>query len=337
MSDSSYDAVFLAEPEARDRLLKVYGEGRRERIEAILDVCPEIVGSDNLDRLADVLRQVRYAFSSWGTPRFEADQLQRLPKLEALFYAAGSVQYFARQFLANGVKVSSAFEAIALPVAAFTAAQIVLASKGYFPATRACRSHAGRLGGKPDYPGLAPVTVAILGAGTIGTLVIKDLKRFPYRLIVFDPFLGAARAEELGVERVSLEEAFARGFIVTNHIANLPATVGMLRGGHFSAMPHNATFINTGRGATLVEQEMLDVLERRGDLTALLDVTWPEPPLPESRAFSLPNVLLSPHIAGSQGQEILLQADYAIAEFERYRAGEPLRFGVTEKMLETMA
>jgi phosphoglycerate dehydrogenase-like enzyme len=334
---TSYSTVLLAEPEARERLSRVFGHGRRERLKAMLDICPEVVGTDNIDRLTPSLGEVRYAFSSWGTPRFELGQLRKMPRLEALFYAAGSVQYFARPFLAAGIKVSSAFEAIALPVAAFTAAQIVLASKGYFAATRTCRSHAGRLLGKPDYPGLAPATVAILGAGTIGTLVINDLRRFPYELIVFDPYLEDARAAELGVEKVSLQQAFARGMIVSNHIANLPATVGMLRGSHFAAMPHNGTFINTGRGATVAEEEMFDVLERRGDLTALLDVTWPEPPQPESRVFSLPNVFLSPHIAGSQGDEILLQADYAIAEFERYRDGAPLRFGVTEKKLETMA
>jgi phosphoglycerate dehydrogenase-like enzyme len=224
-----------------------------------------------------------------------------------------------------------------VPVAAYTVSLAVIASKGSFPGIRQCRTHEGRLQGKPDYPGLSDATIAILGVGTIGSMVAEGLSRYPYKLIGYDPYLSEARAAELGIEKVSLEEAFERGFIITNHIANLESTKGLLKGELFARMPRNATFINTGRGATIEEEAMLDVLAARPDLTALLDVTWPEPPAPESRVFTLPNVFLTPHIAGSQGKEVLMQADYAIADFERYRAGEPLQFSVTEKMLETMA
>jgi phosphoglycerate dehydrogenase-like enzyme len=98
-----------------------------------------------------------------------------------------------------------------------------------------------------------------------------------------------------------------------------------------------ATFINTGRGATVDETGLLAALRKRPDLTALLDVTGPEPPRPDSPLYQADNVLLSPHIAGSIGREVLRQADTMIEECRRFIHGEPLRYAVTLEMLKHMA
>jgi phosphoglycerate dehydrogenase-like enzyme len=256
------------------------------------------------------------------------------------------VQYFARPFLEHGVQVVSVWAANAVPVAQFTLAQIILAAKGYFAAERLCRTPAGReafsLEISNRYPGLFGLTVAILGAGMIGTRVIEllhDITQQPedIHILVYDPFLSSGRAASLDVEVVSLEEAFERGQVISNHIADLPETRGMLTRELFARMPAHATFINTGRGATLDEAGMLAVMAERPDLTALLDVTYPEPPDPSSPIYALENVLLSPHIAGSVGPEVLRQADAVIEEWQRYRRGEPLRHAVSLEMLKTMA
>ena len=157
------------------------------------------------------------------------------------------------------------------------------------------------------------------------------------QVLVFDPFLPDATAAALGVTKVSLDEAFRRGRVVSCHLANLPSTKGMLRGEHFQQMADDATFINTGRGATVNEPEMIAELARRPSLTALLDVTMPEPPAEESLLYQLPNVFLTTHIAGSLGQEVWRMADYAMDEFQRWQAGTPLKYAVTPAMLDTMA
>ena len=100
-------------------------------------------------------------------------------------------------------------------------------------------------------------------------------------------------------------------------------------------MPENGVFINTGRGRQINEAEFCEVLKARPDLTALLDVTWPEPPAEDSPLYRLPNVFLSPHIAGSLNDEWIRMADYMVAEFERYLAGEPFQHEVNESMLIT--
>ena len=100
-------------------------------------------------------------------------------------------------------------------------------------------------------------------------------------------------------------------------------------------MPPGGTFINTGRGAQVNEDDLIAVLHERPDLTALIDVTYPEPPLPDSEFYNMPNVRLSSHIAGSMNNEVHRMADYMIEEFKRWDRGEALKYRVFENMLMT--
>jgi phosphoglycerate dehydrogenase-like enzyme len=135
---------------------------------------------------------------------------------------------------------------------------------------------------------------------------------------------------------VSLEELFQRSYIVSNHIPDLPSTQQVLGGDLFELMRDGATFINTGRGAQVVEAELSRVLRERPDLTALLDVTEPEPALHGSELWQLPNVVISPHIGGTIGDEVTRLADVVIEEFVAWDAGQALRYQVTREVLETM-
>jgi phosphoglycerate dehydrogenase-like enzyme len=89
-------------------------------------------------------------------------------------------------------------------------------------------------------------------------------------------------------------------------------------------MKEGTSFINTARGAVIAEDEMIAVLTERQDLTAILDVTYPEPPPPGSPLYSLPNVFLTPHIAGSLDGECLRMGQEMAAELGRWLRGEPL-------------
>jgi phosphoglycerate dehydrogenase-like enzyme len=330
-----YNAAFFSDDPKQ--IQRVYAGGRQEGLYAELSFFPEIVSSQNFTQHQPALQNLEYIFSTWGMTPLTEEQIGQLPSLKAVFYAAGSVQYFARPFLNKGVQVISAWAANGVPVTQYVVAQLVLAVKGYFTATRLCLTSEGRNGFVNHYPGLFHNTISLLGAGMIGSQVIHMLKPYELNILVFDPFLSQARAADLGVTQVSLEEAFARGFVVSNHIADLPETRGMLTRGLFESMQPYATFINSGRGATIDEAGMLDVMARRPDLTALLDVTFPEPPLPDNPIYRLENVYLSPHIAGSLGNEVLRQADYVIEEYHRLVKGETLRYSVTLEMLKRMA
>ena len=319
-----------------ETLAKVYGRTGIENIRRLTDLYPTHVTSENLQECLPELEDVEVIFSTWGMLRLSDADLDRMPRLRAVFYAAGSVQYFARPLLRRGIAVVSAWAANAVPVAEFTVGQILLANKGYFENQRTYQKPAhyrGAFRGRGNFG----ATVALLGVGQVGSKVVDLLNPFRLNVIVFDPFLDERRADLMGVERVSLPEAFARGQVVSNHLADVKETAGLLDARLFESMPRHATFINTGRGATVVEKDLIRVLCERPDLTALLDVTHPEPPEEGSPLWALPNVCLSSHLAGTHGDEVGRIAELVLEEFRAWNEGLPLRYAVTAHMLETMA
>ncbi len=281
-----------------------------------------------------------YLFTTWGMPQFTCEEIRAcLPRLRAVFYAAGSVQGFAKEFLECGVKVFSAWGANAVPVAEYTVAQIVLANKGFFavtnitsPATRA--EAMARFG---EYPGNYGCDIGIIGAGMIGKLVIKMLSAYHFRIKVFDPFLSAETAKELGVTLTTLEDIFKTCTVVSNHLANNAQTQGILNYDHFRLLRKNATFINTGRGAQVVEEDLVRALREEPSRVALLDVTWPEPPVEGHLFYTMPNVILTPHIAGSAGGEVQRMSAFMLEEYRRLVSGASVQYEVTSDMLATMA
>ena len=306
-----------------EKIPAVYGQANLDRIAELTELHPEIITDKNFD--STDLSQVECLFSTWGMMEFTDAQLDRMPNLKVVFYAAGATDYFCRPLLARGIHVISAWRANALPVAEFTVAQIILGLKNYFQQARNLRSRAGwkvRSG-----PGAYGKTVALLGAGMISNHVQELLKAYDLKVIVVP-----SRKER---RTISLEEAFACSQVVSNHFPNRDDNVGVLDGKLFASMPQNGVFINTGRGRQINEKEFCEVMRARPDLTALLDVTYPEPPLEDSPLYQLPNVFLSPHIAGSLNDEWIRMADYMVDELKRYLAGEPFQHEINESMLIT--
>ncbi len=273
-------------------------------------------------------------FSTWGMPSFDKNEIENyFPNLKAVFYSAGSVQSFARPFLDAGVRIFSAYSANAVPVAEFALAEIILANKGFFKAIKKKSTREDVSG----YKGNFKATVGIVGAGMIGSLLIEKLRGFDFEVLVYDPFLSDSRADRLNVKKVTLYDIFSRCEVVSNHLADNEETKGIFNKHLFELMPPYSTFINTGRGAQVVESDLIEVLKKRPDLTALLDVTYPEPPLEDSTFYSLDNCIITPHIAGSMADEVGRMAEYMTEEFERFSKGEECKYEVTLQMLKTMA
>ncbi len=331
-------AIFLCDNPDNVRL--VYDQMTLEELRRIVDLSDTVYSKEMLLSSPEAFSDVEMILSTWGMPVLSEEEIKAyLPNLRCLFYGAGSVQKFARPFLASGVKVFSAWAANAVPVAEFAVAQIILANKGYFLTNRLYHTRGNQAAHSAfkKCNGNYGETVGIIGAGMIGRLVIQMLKQYQLKVIVFDPFLPDEKAKELGVGKCSLEELFERAFTVSNHLANNQETQGMLNYDLFSRMRENAVFINTGRGAQVVEDDLVRILRERPDLTALLDVTHPEPPVEGHPFYTLPNCLLTPHIAGSAGDEVARMGLYMQKELASYLTGEPCRYEVTEAMLKTMA
>ena len=327
-------AIFLSSS-PQNRIAQVYSPATRAAIRRYVDLSDTVYTPD--DAPGD---GVSYIFSTWGMPVLTEDEIAaRFPDLRAVFYGAGSVQHFARPFLARGAAVYSAWAANGVPVAETTVAEIILANKGFYQTSRVFREQ-----GKPaatallaNYPGSFDVSVGLLGCGMIGSMVAQRLRDYRVAVRIFDPFVSDERLAALGASRASLDEIFSECSVISNHLANNAQTRGMLTYAHFSRMLPYATFINTGRGAQLIEADLVQALQEVPTRTAVLDVTFPEPPEAGHPFYTLPNVILTPHLAGSHNHEVARMGEYMAEECERVLTGRAPKWQVTEKMLETMA
>jgi phosphoglycerate dehydrogenase-like enzyme len=184
-------------------------------------------------------------------------------------------------------------------------------------------------------PGCYNATIGLISLGVIARSLLKLLAPFELNVLVYDPFLTDVEAAELGVENVTLDQLFRRSDVVSLHTPLRPETDRMITGEHLASMKQGATFINTARGAIVREEEMIQVARHRSDLQFVLDVTDPhEPPVPDSPLYELPNVVLTPHIAGSAGGECRRLGRYMVQELERFVAGEPLKWAVTPQSVQ---
>lgn len=304
----------------------VYSKGRREQVNELFEVCPEVITPENFTANAAALRDVQAIFSTWGMFSFSEAHFAAMPSLKAVFYGAGATDTFARPFLARDIIVCSAWQANAIPVAEFAAAQIILGLKGYFRDMRSLKSP-GDYRRHKDFPGVFEDKVALIGAGAIAAKTEEFLKNYQVEVTVVP-----SRPER---RTVSIEEAFKTAFVVSNHLPNRTDNQKVFRKEHFLSMRPGAVFINTGRGAQVDEAGMIAALKERPDLTALLDVTSPEPPAADSELYTLPNVHLSSHIAGSMNNEVVRMADYVIGDAVRWLKGEALLYRIQESMLLT--
>lgn len=313
-------ALFSSQP---DKFNKVYQKTHITEISSRCNLYPELITPQNIDLHLHELKKINYIFSTWGMFTLSEIQLNQLPNLKVLFYAAGATDYFSAPLLTRGVKIVSAWQANAIPVAEFCLAQILLGCKGYFRNQReyTCPERFSALANHHFAPGNYQERVALIGAGAISQALHKRLEPFYLDVIVVP-----SRAEK---RIISLEEAFSTAWVISNHLPNREDNIGVLNGALFSRMRQGAVFINTGRGLQVNEAELLDVLEERTDLTVLLDVTKPEPPQANSRLFTLPNVQLTTHIAGALNNETRRLANCVINEFQRYLKGLPLQFDIS--------
>ncbi|WP_328946701.1 hydroxyacid dehydrogenase [Streptomyces sp. NBC_00250] len=275
-----------------------------------------------------VLEGVDVLLTGWGAPVLDAKLLAHAPRLSAVMVASGSVRHLTPpEFWARGIPIVSAARANAVPVAEFGLAQILLGLKQVHRLGREV-AVSRRFPHNPVVPGGYGSRVGLLGLGEIGRLVAEHLRHFDVEVLACDPVIDPAAARMLGVRLTGIEDLFAACDVVSVHAPLLPETEGLVGERLMSLLPEGATLINTARGAVLDEPEVIGVLRARPDLTAVLDVTWPEPPDPGSPLFTLPNVLLTPHLAGAMGRERARLGELVRDELRRLVRGEPLRHAV---------
>jgi phosphoglycerate dehydrogenase-like enzyme len=326
--------VLLMSSEA---LAAAYSEPVLARLRARVGQPFLITPGDAWRQHSEVLRNAEIIFSGWGAPRMDDEFLQHAPKLRAVFYAGGSVRYFVTEALwRRGIRLTTAQAINAIPVAEYTVSALLLGLKRFWHYARVAR-HAHDFPTDRPMPGAFGTTVGLISYGAIARLVRERLRAFDVEVIIYDPFLSEEDARRDQMRKAGLDELFATADAVSLHTPHLPATARLIRGRHFELMKPGALFLNTARGEVIDEPEMIAVLQRRPDLQAVLDVTAPEPPAPASLLYTLDNIVLTPHIAGSVGRECERMGQAMMDEFERYQAGQPLRWEITADGAESIA
>ncbi|MGW3243432.1 hydroxyacid dehydrogenase [Streptomyces sp. NPDC001070] len=311
-----------------------------ERLRRVALVDPALLVEDfGAPAAAEQLAGAEVLFTGWGCPPLDEGALARTPRLRAVVHAAGSVRHHITDAVwQRGIQVSTAAAANALPVAEYTVAAVLFANKRVLDSARVYRDSRRRVPLLDGFPGIGNYrrTIGIVGASRIGRRVIELLRPFDLRLLVHDPYLDPGEAVALGAEPAGLDQLCRLSDVVSIHAPELPETRHLFDSVRLALMKDGATLINTSRG-TLVDTAALTAELVSGRLHAVLDVTDPEPLPADSPLYDLPNVLLTPHVAGSLGNELARLADTAIDEIERLAHGAPLAHAVHRDTVERSA
>jgi phosphoglycerate dehydrogenase-like enzyme len=310
-----------------------------DRLRDGVEIDPALVAEDFGDpRVRAALGEAEILITGWGCPYIDEAVLDAAPKLRAVLHAAGTVKsLLAPGWWDRGLTVSSAAAANALPVAEYTLAMIMLAGKDLFAAREHYRTRR-TVGAGDIIPGTGNFgrRIGVVGASLIGRRLIELLRPFDFSVSLADPYVDEAGAAALGVRLSSLDELLQTSDITTLHAPATPETRHLIGRHELALMPDGAVLINTARGM-LVDTEALVHELRAGRISAVLDVTDPEPLPSESPLFDLPGAFITPHLAGSQGNEVSRLGLCVTQEAERLLAGVPLAHRVDHTSLERTA
>ncbi|MFJ6567788.1 hydroxyacid dehydrogenase [Streptomyces sp. NPDC091292] len=306
---------------------------------ALAEVCDlrplPVLDDFRTPRAHAVLADTDLLVTGWGCPPLDAAALAAAPRLRAVAHTAGSVRHHITDACwERGIEVSSAAAANALPVAEYTVAMILLSGKRALEQARdyrATRRRADALG-TPLRVGNYGRTVGILSASLIGRRVIDLLAPYDLEILLHDPYVTDEEATALGTRPVGLGELFTASDLVSVHTPLLPATRGLVSRDLLTSMRADAVLLNTSRGA-VVDQDALTDLVTAGRIRAVLDVTDPEVLPPEHPLWDCENALITPHLAGSQGNEWRRLADLAVGEVTRWAAGDGFAHPVRRERL----
>jgi phosphoglycerate dehydrogenase-like enzyme len=308
----------------------------RDRLARLVDLDDELVAERFDDpaitaRLADT----EILITGWGCPPIDDAVLQAAPRLRAVVHTAGSVKgHLTPECWTRGLLVSSAADANAIPVAELTVAMILLTGKDVFGLRDRYR-HDRTFEPGEIVPGIGNYhrRVGIVGASRIGRRVMRLLAPFDLTVSLTDPYVPSAPPN---VRLLALADLLRDSDVVSLHAPAIPETHHLMNAQTLALIPDGGVLINTARGS-LVDTDALVAELATGRISAVLDVTDPEPLPASSPLFELPNVFLTPHIAGSQGNELGRLGHAAADELERVVAGVPLAHQILAADLDRVA
>ncbi|GIV67798.1 hydroxyacid dehydrogenase [Caldilinea sp.] len=307
----------------RAHYTRIFSEAAWRALDAFAEVIhhPKEEPANKADLLA-LLPPADACITGWDVAPIDADVLAAAPKLRAIAHTGGSVKRFVSEAVwARNIHVTSAAPALAQDVAETTLGLIIVSVKRILPLSQHVREGGWRE--HPAWPAreVHSSVIGIVGASNVGRRVIELLRPFHASILLYDPYVNETEAARLGVTKVELAELARRADVISLHAPALPSTRHMIDRSLLHLMKDDAVLINTARGALIDEEALVEELAK-GRFFAFLDVTDPEPPAPDSPLRRLPNVVVTPHLAGCITDCTHL-GEMAVEELRRFFAGEP--------------
>lgn len=297
---------------------------------------PEIVDETFIK---ENIKGIDICITCWGTPKFDKEILDNADRLKLIAHSAGTVKPIVTDYVwEKGIRVTSAAPAIAVAVAEMTLGLMIISLRRIFHFNEL--THKGFWKTDEEISktkSLYDVTVGIVGASHVGRNVIRLLKNFQVDILLYDPYVSQEEAEKLGVRLASLEELMSRSDVVSLHAPSIPETYHMINRENINLLKPGAILINTARGSLVDESALIERLAK-GDIFVCLDVTDPEPPDINSPLRRLPNVILTPHIAGGNSiTDRWRQGRYIIEQIHKFITQGIMDYEVTKEMLPRIA
>lgn len=263
--------------------------------------------------------------TSWEVAPFDREVVDAADQLKLMVHLGGSVKrYLTDAVWERDIQVSSAAPALAIDVAETALGLILIGLKRLWPLAGTVRGGGWRDSSFWPAGETFGRTVGVVGAGSVGRHVIDLLQAFSVDVLVSDPYLKPGDLPAEKANQADLDELLRRSDVVTLHAPGIASTKHMLDAEHLAIMKEEAVLVNTARGSLIDETALIERLEGHPQFFAFLDVTDPEPPPEDSPLRRLPNVVVTPHIAGCI-RSCARMSEWAVEELRRFFAGEQLQ------------
>lgn len=288
------------------------------------------------EKTKELVKDANIIITSWGSPRLTGDIISVAPDLELVVHAAGSIKSVVSEELWDAnVRVTGSAAVLGKGVAETTLGLAITSMKYVYPLNETIKN--GQWSEeKHKVREFYNCTVGVVSAGFVGRHFIKLLQNFDVDVLLYDPYVTQEEAKAMGAEKVELNDLLKRSDVVSLHAPSIPATDRMLNKETMKLMKDNAVLINTARGSLIDEADLAEEL-KKGRFFACIDVTNPEPPAVDHPFRGLPNVIMTPHIAGLVTTGLIRIGRFAVEEIEKYLNNEPMVGEVKREKLTTMA
>ena len=291
----------------------------------------------NVDYVIDFVKGATIIVTSWDSPQIDELILDACPNLKGVIHGAGSVKpILSDMFIKRKIRITNSAVAIGEGVAESALGFAISASKGFYALSDDTKRGLWQENIKQKVKDFYDITIGVISGGYVGSHMVKLLKNFHVDVLMYDPILTSKQISDMGAKKVELNELMSMSDVISIHAPGIPATENMINARNLSLMKDGAILINTARGMIINEKDLIEEL-KKGRIFACIDVTNPEPPSRDNELRTLPNVVLTPHIAGTATNGLKRVALHVCEEAERLLSGQKMRAEVNLDNLSKIA